>query len=337
MGDTAGGPVRGARGVGRALRECREAFGRSLADVAESTRIRESYLKALEEGDYTAFPGEFWARLFLRSYAQYLGLPPEELIAEAFGDAPPPPPPRPAPPPEAAAPRREGDEALTYRPRSRARSGEERVRRTAARLSELGPRSARRRWTSPLWGVLATLVVAALLAGIVDNFVRMGRSPAGRPPAAAKGGHPARPPVAAGGAGPAQGGRGGSSSVKPPAGGAGASNSTGGGASSGTGYTTTAFDRPRARASYRVHGPEVRLHLAFSGACWVGVEESGALGYLINHVYQAGQALDLTSARPVTLTLGAAWRASGSLNGEAVGPWVGGRVWVVTLTPQGGG
>jgi transcriptional regulator with XRE-family HTH domain len=335
MGDTAGGPVRGPRGVGRALRECREAFGRSLADVAESTRIRESYLKALEEGDYGAFPGEFWARLFLRSYAQYLGLPPEELIAEAFGDAPPPPA-RPAAPPETAVSRREGGEELTYRPRSRARSGEDRVRRTAARLSELGPRSARRRWTSPLWGVLATLVVAALLAGIVDNFLRMARSPAGRPPAAAAtGGHSAPPPAAAGGGGPIKGG--GGTGAKPPAGGGAGTSPPGAGASSGTGYTTTAFDRPRARASYRVHGPEVRLHLAFSGSCWVGVEESGAPGYLVNHVYQAGQTLDLTSARPVTLTLGAAWRASGSLNGQAIGPWLGGRVWILALMPQGGG
>ncbi|HEC33338.1 MAG TPA: helix-turn-helix domain-containing protein [Chloroflexi bacterium] len=77
--------------LGNWLRAAREANGISLQDVEAVTRIRVRYLEALEMGDYEAMPGgEAQARGFLRRYAAFLGLPPEEAIAryrqEVYGE-----------------------------------------------------------------------------------------------------------------------------------------------------------------------------------------------------------------------------------------------------------
>lgn len=52
----------------------------SLQAVQAELKIRERYLKALEENDFTAIPGEVYARGFLRSYAKFLGLDAETLL-----------------------------------------------------------------------------------------------------------------------------------------------------------------------------------------------------------------------------------------------------------------
>lgn len=46
------------------------------------TRIRSRYIEALENGNYDGIPAPVFVRGFLRSYAVYLGLDPEPLIAE---------------------------------------------------------------------------------------------------------------------------------------------------------------------------------------------------------------------------------------------------------------
>ena len=66
--------------IGTTLRAARRRLGRSLADAAASTRIRESYLAALEEEDFGVLGGDVYARGFLRSYARYLELDPEPLL-----------------------------------------------------------------------------------------------------------------------------------------------------------------------------------------------------------------------------------------------------------------
>jgi len=65
--------------LGTWLRETREAQGISLKDVEAQTRIRQSFLQALEEGDYGALPGPVCVRGFLRNYALYLELDPQEV------------------------------------------------------------------------------------------------------------------------------------------------------------------------------------------------------------------------------------------------------------------
>lgn len=66
--------------LGVRFREAREARGISVADAAAATRILPRYLHALEDGDFSQLPGDVYARGFIRNYAQFLGLPPDELM-----------------------------------------------------------------------------------------------------------------------------------------------------------------------------------------------------------------------------------------------------------------
>jgi len=64
------------------LHQAREAKGATLKEAEAATRIRARFLELLEAGDFDAFPGgEVQIRGFLRIYARYLGLSPEEAVA----------------------------------------------------------------------------------------------------------------------------------------------------------------------------------------------------------------------------------------------------------------
>jgi cytoskeleton protein RodZ len=65
--------------LGTWLQEAREAQGLSLDEVEAQTRIRRTFLEALEEGNYRILPGEVYVRGFLRNYAVHLGLDPEGI------------------------------------------------------------------------------------------------------------------------------------------------------------------------------------------------------------------------------------------------------------------
>jgi cytoskeletal protein RodZ len=67
--------------LGQRLRKAREAKRLSLAAVEEATRIRQQYLEALEADQYDALPGTVFLRGFVRNYALFLGLNPEEMLA----------------------------------------------------------------------------------------------------------------------------------------------------------------------------------------------------------------------------------------------------------------
>ena len=68
--------------LGNLLRSAREKKGVTLAQAAEVTRIRESYLEALEEGHYKLLPGSAYITGFLRNYASYLGIHPDDAVQE---------------------------------------------------------------------------------------------------------------------------------------------------------------------------------------------------------------------------------------------------------------
>lgn len=68
-----GDPYAGER-LGHILKEARENKNIQLSTIADTLCIRESFLKALEEGNYTVFPALVYAAGFLRSYASYLGV-----------------------------------------------------------------------------------------------------------------------------------------------------------------------------------------------------------------------------------------------------------------------
>ncbi len=66
--------------VGGGLRAVREQLGWKLPDVAEGLRIRLVYLEAIERGELSALPGPAYQTGFVRSYAQALGLDPDEIL-----------------------------------------------------------------------------------------------------------------------------------------------------------------------------------------------------------------------------------------------------------------
>jgi cytoskeleton protein RodZ len=66
--------------LGQQLREAREARGLSIEDVAQGTRIRVAYIRALEDERFADLPAPVYVRGFLRNYATFLGLDAEELI-----------------------------------------------------------------------------------------------------------------------------------------------------------------------------------------------------------------------------------------------------------------
>jgi cytoskeleton protein RodZ len=66
--------------IGRTLKERRERLGLTLEEVERSTRIRANRLEALEAGEFDSLPSEVQVRGFLRNYADFLGLMPEEIL-----------------------------------------------------------------------------------------------------------------------------------------------------------------------------------------------------------------------------------------------------------------
>jgi cytoskeleton protein RodZ len=53
-----------------------------LEEVHAATGIRARYLRAIEEEDWEALPEDFYARSFIRKYAQFVGVDPEPLVEE---------------------------------------------------------------------------------------------------------------------------------------------------------------------------------------------------------------------------------------------------------------
>jgi hypothetical protein len=68
--------------IGNSLREARERQGLGYPEIESSTKIRAKYIRALEEEDFTAIPGDAYIRGFLRTYADYLGLDPDIYVDE---------------------------------------------------------------------------------------------------------------------------------------------------------------------------------------------------------------------------------------------------------------
>jgi hypothetical protein len=68
--------------IGDTLFEARTRRSVDLEEVHAATGIRVRYLRAIEEEDWEALPEEFYARSFIRKYAQFLGVEPESLVAE---------------------------------------------------------------------------------------------------------------------------------------------------------------------------------------------------------------------------------------------------------------
>ena len=68
---------------GEKLRVLRESHEIALDEIAESTKISKRYLQALERNEFEELPGGVFAKGYIRTYAEYLGVNPEPLL-EAY-------------------------------------------------------------------------------------------------------------------------------------------------------------------------------------------------------------------------------------------------------------
>lgn len=66
--------------LGSFLKEKRKASGVSLEQVSAEIRIKLAYLEALEEERYELLPAPLYKKIFVKAYADYLGLNFEELM-----------------------------------------------------------------------------------------------------------------------------------------------------------------------------------------------------------------------------------------------------------------
>ena len=78
---TAQGP--GEMRIGEVLKQARSRAGLDIRAVEEQTKIRVKYLRALEDEEWDALPSSAYAKGFLRTYAQLLGLD-GEALADAY-------------------------------------------------------------------------------------------------------------------------------------------------------------------------------------------------------------------------------------------------------------
>jgi cytoskeleton protein RodZ len=67
---------------GENLRREREMRGVSLEEISSATKISLRFLEAIEREDFSKLPGGIFSRSFIRSYARYLGLDEERVVAE---------------------------------------------------------------------------------------------------------------------------------------------------------------------------------------------------------------------------------------------------------------
>jgi cytoskeleton protein RodZ len=87
-GDRAAGVATGLdeRPVGQLLVEARTRRGLSAADITAQTRIPALYLKAIETDNYGLISDQLYLLPFLRRYASFVGLDPEDAASRFIRD-----------------------------------------------------------------------------------------------------------------------------------------------------------------------------------------------------------------------------------------------------------
>jgi cytoskeletal protein RodZ len=71
--------------IGDTLAEARRQSGLTVTQVSERTRIRETIIRGIEQDDFSACGGDFYARGHIRSIAAVVGTDPAPLISEYDG------------------------------------------------------------------------------------------------------------------------------------------------------------------------------------------------------------------------------------------------------------
>jgi cytoskeletal protein RodZ len=67
--------------IGQQFAEERKNKGLTLKEVEKETKIKEEFLRAIEQGDFKSLPSSAYASGFVRNYAKFLGLPAEKSLA----------------------------------------------------------------------------------------------------------------------------------------------------------------------------------------------------------------------------------------------------------------
>jgi hypothetical protein len=136
-------------GVGARLREARSRRRLGLPEVEAAIKIRGRYLRAIESEDWDQLPGDTYARAFVRTYGNFLGLDGDRLAEE----------------------HRRGSGAA--RPGESLPRVDPRPQRVARRRRRGGPR------ISP--GIVTAAVVAAVVAALVVIGLSSGGGSGGGP------------------------------------------------------------------------------------------------------------------------------------------------------------
>lgn len=68
-------------GIGARLKEARISKGLTLEDLQDSTKIQQRYLSAIESEEFHVIPGAFYVRVFIKQYAEAVGLDADEILA----------------------------------------------------------------------------------------------------------------------------------------------------------------------------------------------------------------------------------------------------------------
>lgn len=65
---------------GGGLRDARESAGLTIEEIARQTKVGASQVRALERNDLSRWPGGIFRRGFVRTYAEMVGLDPDETV-----------------------------------------------------------------------------------------------------------------------------------------------------------------------------------------------------------------------------------------------------------------
>lgn len=71
-----------ATDIGSRLQQAREARGQSLRDVAETTKISMSCLRAIEANDFSRLPGGIFRSAYVGAFAETVGLDAGEVVRD---------------------------------------------------------------------------------------------------------------------------------------------------------------------------------------------------------------------------------------------------------------